>query len=675
MHKKRWVAAAAVAAAGWAAPPASAELVYGVTDTDVLVSFDAAKPQTLIDSKEITGIPESDAVKAIDVRPATLQLYALGSSGQLYRINPVTAAATEVGDPIPTSGTDLDMDFNPTVDRLRIVSETEQNLRVNPNDATVINDADLNPAGNVTGAAYTRNAPTSASFPAAQTTSLLDIDTGTDRLFTQAPPNDGVLTDGRPLGVDLVGDVGFDIHTTSGAGGAVGVDTAYVVGRTADANDRLYTLNTTTGAATAVGEIAGTDKVRDIAIAAPVPRLAVVYTPGPIPGGPQELVTLRADTPGVFEGETMVDITGLQGGELIVGLDRRPENGVVYAVGDSSRIYTIDVATGVATPVAMSPFTPALDGTDFGLDFNPVADRLRLISPEEQNLRLNQIDGTVAGTDAAPAYAPAPDPNAGADPNVTAAAYTRAVMGATTLFDLDSGVDALVTQDLMSQQLATVGPLGVDIVDGNGFDIVSRFNQQFGALDTGGLGTAPGLYSINAFTPQPAPNDGRAALIGTLAGTPDELATIAGMTVVVNDVLPATTTPTPTPTATATATATATPTATPTPARRVTPRLTAKVKPKRDKRRPFRFTIKGRVLPPASVDRASACAGKVRVRASQRRARLGSRRAAVNDACRFTVKLKLRTKRDKGNAKLQVRFGGNRALRAKQVTRRARFGS
>jgi hypothetical protein len=90
--------------------------------------------------------------------------------------------------------------------------------------------------------------------------------------------------------------------------------------------------------------------------------------------------------------------------------------------------------------IGAGPFTPALDGTEFGLDFNPQVDRLRVVSNAGQNLRLNPDTDTVAATDTRLQYA-STDRNAGRTPNVVGAAYTNNFAGttATVVNDIDSG--------------------------------------------------------------------------------------------------------------------------------------------------------------------------------------------------------------------------------------------
>ena len=157
-------------------------------------------------------------------------------------------------------------------------------------------------------------------------------------------------------------------------------------------------------------------------------------------------------------------ITGLPGGEKIIGLDVRPLNGQLYALGATSRLYVINPRTGAARQVGATPFIPALAGASFGFDFNPTVDRIRVTSDAEQNLRLNPDDGTVTGVDTNLAYAPG-DPGAGTNPNVGGSAYTNSFAGATstTLFDIDNARHALVIQNPPNEgTLTTVGALGTN---------------------------------------------------------------------------------------------------------------------------------------------------------------------------------------------------------------------
>jgi len=96
-----------------------------------------------------------------------------------------------------------------------------------------------------------------------------------------------------------------------------------------------------------------------------------------------------------------VAITGLAGGERLLGIDTRPANGQLYAVGSTGRLYVIDPTSGAAGQVG-TPFATALSGERFGVDFNPTVDRLRIVSDTRQNLRIDPTTGAVAGRVAGP---------------------------------------------------------------------------------------------------------------------------------------------------------------------------------------------------------------------------------------------------------------------------------
>ena len=177
------------------------------------------------------------------------------------------------------------------------------------------------------------------------------------------------------------------------------------------------------------------------------------------------LITFTSDAPGASR--TALPITGLQAGEQILGIDLRPAGGQLFALGSSNRLYVITPVSGAARAVG-DPFSPPLAGTAFGFDFDPAADRIRVISDGRQNLRLNPENGAVAAQDNPLDYA-AGDPNAGKNPAVSAAAYPA---DGKTLFGLDLAQDVLVAIDPPKDgKLKTVGGLGVDLQDTASFDI------------------------------------------------------------------------------------------------------------------------------------------------------------------------------------------------------------
>src|SRR5262245_28409861 len=229
------------------------------------------------------------------------------------------------------------------------------------------------------------------------------------------------------------------------------------------------------------------------------------------------LVSFNASTPGSVGNS--IAITGLGQGETLVGIDFRARNNLLYGVSSASRIYTINTSTGAATAIGTAAFTPALNGTSFGVDFNPVPSVIRLTSDADQNLRLNPDTGIVAGTDMAQTYLTGDD-NAGANPNLVAVAYTNNFDRATstTLYGIDSNLDILVRQGSVggapdppnNGRLTTIGMLGVNTTDQVGFDITAPNDAAFASLTTMGASSSS-LYSINL-------NTGAATLIGVIGG-------------------------------------------------------------------------------------------------------------------------------------------------------------
>ncbi len=222
-----------------------------------------------------------------------------------------------------------------------------------------------------------------------------------------------------------------------------------------------------------------------------------------------EFVSFKSSNPGKLL--KTPKLTGMTAKEWLVGIDFRPSNKMLYGVTNQSRIYTINTMTGTATPVGT--LTTALAGENFGVDFNPVPDRLRITNDTDQNLRANPADA--ANVVDKPLVFAATDANAGKNPTVAASAYTNNFAGtkATTLYNIDHTLDALMTQNPPNDGvLNTLGQLGVRVTGNAGFDIVwsSETNFAIAALQTEGE-KASKLYSVDLKT-------GAATLIGKIGG-------------------------------------------------------------------------------------------------------------------------------------------------------------
>lgn len=237
----------------------SANLV-ALTDSNKLLSFNSQTPGTSTTST-VTGMTSGDALRAIDFRfrfgvagNGQTGLYGIGqfgNTGQLYLLSiaGTTATARPVGtrfnltlnDPTTAFG----FDFNPTVDRIRLVESTANlNLRLNPNaGGSPVVDGDPTTAGvqgdgpiayaagdvnfgnnpDAVGAAYTNN-----DADAATSTTLYVLDAALNTLTTQGrvadntgaavSPNTGQLFTVAKLNIVLGRDVGFDIATGANAG-------------------------------------------------------------------------------------------------------------------------------------------------------------------------------------------------------------------------------------------------------------------------------------------------------------------------------------------------------------------------------------------------------------------------------------------------------------------------
>jgi hypothetical protein len=222
-----------------------------------------------------------------------------------------------------------------------------------------------------------------------------------------------------------------------------------------------------------------------------------------------KLTSIDASSPG--SPLSAVTVSNLQGGEVLLGIDYRPANGALYGLGSNSNVYTIDPATGVATPVG-GQLTLLLAGEHFGFDFNPTVDRIRITSDTGQNFRVHPDTGAIAGTDTPLAY-PTGDPGFGQTPGVACSGYTNSVAGATStiLYDIDAARDVLVTQAPPNLgQLNTVGPLGVDTTGTAALDISGMSGVAYAALTSPGSAVIQSnLFTIDLTT-------GAATFIGTI---------------------------------------------------------------------------------------------------------------------------------------------------------------
>jgi hypothetical protein len=499
----------------------------------------------------VTGLANDDELVAIDVRPQTGRLYGLANnpktgSVQLYLLDyrGATATATavgaagsyvdEAGAALPILARGFDIDFNPTVDRLRVATTNGLNFRMNPNSGSLMDGdfggaagsiAGLNPDGRLNGSAtgafataYTNN-----QLNATATTQYAMDDT-TNQLLIQQPPNAGTLT--TPLSVTVGANAldfgaagGLDIApgvnvTTSGtAAVGEGIAALATAGTT-----RLYRINLSTGAATLRGDF-GTANVIDIAVAQT--RAAAIA----LTGSGTQLVRFPLEMPG---SSSIANITGVTAGERIVGIDLRPANGVLYALGidadnDRGTLYRLEPqssAPTAATPTAMATaigatgqirfvdsdgLTVDLSTISHGVDFNPVVDRLRVVDASGLNFRIDPNTGApVDGNTSAAGTNPDGNTDMPLGSQLGATAYTNSIAGAlmTTQYTLDQANGILGIQNPPNagtqtlRQAILLGTTPFQFGGGVGFDIAPGVNTS--------TSNAPVLDGVGFFTSSPS---------------------------------------------------------------------------------------------------------------------------------------------------------------------------
>lgn len=216
------------------------------------------------------------------------------------------------------------------------------------------------------------------------------------------------------------------------------------------------------------------------------------------------IVLFNHATPGTIM--TTLNVTGLQQGETLLGIDQRPVSGELFAMGSSNRLYVVSLTTGAATPVGAGPFTPGLtQGVEYGVDFNPTVDRWRVVGSNGENRRFHPDTGAAVATDPNLSYA------AGGTPRAVAVAYTNSVpnapVGSTRQFVIDSamgilgetGSQAGGNASFNAGVVTPIGPLGFATTDLVGFDIGGNTGLSLVSL-TDPVSGFSSLYTINLST-------------------------------------------------------------------------------------------------------------------------------------------------------------------------------
>jgi hypothetical protein len=497
-------AAAAVAATALWAPAAQARpsTVAYALNGGALRTFDPAQPSTAT-FQVITGLNAGEALVGIDVRPVNGMVYGLGvdaaaNTGTLYVISP-NAYASPVGPigavafttdgvtPIDLPAGDYGFDVNPAVDRIRVTTSTGLNFRINPNSGVPLDGNNgggtvtgTNPDGTINGTAtgVGGSAYTNAGGVPATATTLYSLDAAGDALSIQNPANAGtqvsslpLTRDGAPLNATAVPGFDIDPDVTVPASGAPATGDGYAI-LTVGGSSHLYRIALATGAATDLGPVGDGSGLFQ--------GLALQHDLGnggrPAVGLPVGGTTLRRFVTSAPATGTETPISGLQPGEILVGIAWRPATGQLLGLGadttaNAGTLYVIDpstapeaTATAIGAPGQVrwvgQDGTTAVDlppaQAGWGIDVDPTTDRVRVVAGGGLNARVNPVTGAPVDGNLGQASPPAgtqPDaPHNGAATSVTASSYTNAFAqapgtGPTTQYALDPVGNQLLIQN------------------------------------------------------------------------------------------------------------------------------------------------------------------------------------------------------------------------------------
>ncbi|HMO01534.1 MAG TPA: DUF4394 domain-containing protein [Oligoflexia bacterium] len=238
---------------------------------NTLTMFDSNAPATSMGSLPISGLQQAEIIMAIDFRPSNNKLYGLGSSSRIYQIDLTNGLASPIGASAfnpPLSGGHFGFDFDPTTDRVRIISDTGKNFTVSADTGSVItieNDlsfygGDQNtPKPNIVAIAHTNN------FLGAISSVVYALDSRFNILGTigskngSIAPSSGLVFNEGALGVDFTEIAGFDISPTSGEAYAVLTKNGFTY-------SEFYRINFSTGSLQKIGVLPGDMQARSIAI-------------------------------------------------------------------------------------------------------------------------------------------------------------------------------------------------------------------------------------------------------------------------------------------------------------------------------------------------------------------------------------------------------------------------
>jgi len=258
------------------------ETVLAVTESNRLVRFTAGQPGRLVSSRPLVGLRPGETVLGMDHRPTDHQLFAVGSSNRLYRVDPLQATATPVNaEPfaLPLTGSAFGVAFDPASGRLVVIGDTGQRLRIDVDRGSVV-DVDERLPGVQTGIplAYAPEDAQAGKRPALVATAFGP--TGRDpSTFTHYAIDAawGVLVTIGPPAADTASGQFSPLHTVGELGAGPFERASFTIPRgpwmgyaaLTPANATASTwveVDLKTGAARRIGPIGGPEAVRAVAL-------------------------------------------------------------------------------------------------------------------------------------------------------------------------------------------------------------------------------------------------------------------------------------------------------------------------------------------------------------------------------------------------------------------------
>ncbi len=517
-------------------------------------------------AQQIAGVADGERIVAITRRPRSNVLYGLGyhptnGTVQLYLISPRTGQAQSVSgsaksfvdslgnlDRVGVDETSIfSMDINPNSDRVRVVANNGDNFRINPNTGSLLDGnlgspsavSGVNKDGKIAGdtSSVQGIAHTNTAVIASNST-LYSIDADRDEFYIQSPQQEGVQSKITTLSQNIDAVFGFDLLfgvNASADDTPVSSGKGFVGVRIGGAN-RLGSLNLVTGLlSTAILPAAISNPISFAASTTQADAYPIIL----LSGGGTSISKLSSATLGSVS--TSI-ISGVQSGETIVGIDFRPANGKLIALGinagsDLGTLYNMDAQTGAVTAIGTAGNVKLVDASgvaiDFpaadawGIDVNPKIDRVRAITSSGLNFRMSPSTGLPIDGNAVAAGI---NPDGGLKGDNTSSskiAFASNVLGTTitTQYNLDQASLSLFIQSFPDDGvLSLIAPITtspgntLNFSQALGFDIsndvfVSSANQgvQSGkAVSVLVVGGVAQIFEIDLVT-------GHAELLGTPA--------------------------------------------------------------------------------------------------------------------------------------------------------------